>query len=86
MPLETHAANRLYIWNPEIVPSYNSVGVARSKKGAGSFGKKPPSFLFQHDMEPLWWVALWILLYRVKHPAALKVAKVVFTYGKVPTQ
>ncbi len=86
MPLEIHSADRLYD-EPEDMPLVptRKRGVG-SVEGVSSFRKKPPRFRFQHDLESLWWIALWILLYRIKHPAALKVAKLVFTYGKIPTQ
>lgn len=45
-----------------------------------------PKFRFQHDLESLWWIALWIVLYRVKHPVALELADDVFTEDECPTQ
>lgn len=40
---------------------------------------------FQHDLESLWWIALWILLCRIKDPDASKLTVNVFTADYTPT-
>lgn len=45
-----------------------------------------PKFRFQHDLESLWWIALWIVLDHVRHPEALKLADDVFTEYEYPTR
>ncbi len=95
MPLEIHRAERLYIPHPSM-PHYKGEvraqsgstfanGVGPEEEDSDSDDEFPPKFRFQHDLESLWWIALWIVLYRVKHPAALAVAKRVFTYGELPS-
>ncbi len=56
----------------------------KRQKGQGLVG--PVKFRFQHDLESLWWVALWILLYRVGGIAALVLAREIFTHGKIPSE
>lgn len=45
----------------------------------------PPKFRFSHDLESLWWIALWILIYRVAYPEARALAKDVYTHDFRPT-
>ncbi|KAF7776854.1 hypothetical protein Agabi119p4_5247 [Agaricus bisporus var. burnettii] len=40
---------------------------------------------FQHDLESLWWVALYILIYRVAHRPGKKLSGNIFTRSRVPT-
>lgn len=44
------------------------------------------NFRFQHDVESLWWVALWILLYRVGGVEALKLTARIFTNTDTPSK
>lgn len=46
---------------------------------------RPMKFRFQHDLESLWWVALWILLYRVGGDKALKLVGDIFQRGDTPS-
>ncbi len=52
----------------------------------GSLKPPPLKFRFQHDLESLWWIALWIILYRVNHPKAVEVAGDVFTDDEIPSR
>lgn len=45
----------------------------------------PVKFRFQHDLESLWWVMIWIVLYRVGGEDALRLVKMIFTYSRVPS-
>lgn len=45
----------------------------------------PPKFRFSHDLESLWWIALWILIYHVKYPQGLKLAEEVYTRDPAPS-
>ncbi|EKM75056.1 hypothetical protein AGABI1DRAFT_95165 [Agaricus bisporus var. burnettii JB137-S8] len=42
-------------------------------------------YRFQHDLESLWWVALYVLIYRVDYPPGKELSKKVFTRSRVPT-
>lgn len=87
MPWEIHASERLYVGDvvePPDIGEFNSfLFEPQSQEDNGK--PPPPRFRFQHDLESLWWVALWIVLCRTKHPKALEVADVVFTYNEIPT-
>lgn len=41
----------------------------------------PVVYNFQHDLESLWWIALWILTARVDHPASQLYAQLIFING-----
>ncbi|XP_006457559.1 hypothetical protein AGABI2DRAFT_123416 [Agaricus bisporus var. bisporus H97] len=53
------------------------------------FAPRPPPprmrFRFQHDLESLWWVALYILIYRVRYDLGKTLSEKVFTRSHVPT-
>lgn len=42
-------------------------------------------YRFQHDLESLWWVAVYILIYRVNYPEGNKLSKMIFRRSPVPT-
>jgi hypothetical protein len=48
--------------------------------------RRPIKFRFQHDLESLWWVAVWILLYRVGGNKALQLAGKIFTHTNTPSE
>ncbi|KAF7776856.1 hypothetical protein Agabi119p4_5249 [Agaricus bisporus var. burnettii] len=47
--------------------------------------RSPPRYQFQHDLESLWWVALWILIYQVVHPAGQEISEIIFTRTSSPS-
>ncbi|XP_006457560.1 hypothetical protein AGABI2DRAFT_181722 [Agaricus bisporus var. bisporus H97] len=47
--------------------------------------RSPPRYQFQHDLESLWWVALWILIYQVVHPAGQEISEKIFTRTSSPS-
>lgn len=87
MPLEIHLSERLLrkpLWKPTVT---SGKGFGPRPNGAASPSKPlPPKFRFQHDLESLWWIAVWFLLCRVRHPKALVVADDVFTEDDYPTK
>ncbi|KAF9446799.1 hypothetical protein P691DRAFT_707861 [Macrolepiota fuliginosa MF-IS2] len=41
---------------------------------------------FQHDLESLWWIILWILLCRIKDPDTSAFTQTIFTFDHMPTR
>ncbi|KAF9449016.1 hypothetical protein P691DRAFT_774983, partial [Macrolepiota fuliginosa MF-IS2] len=71
MPIEIHSSVAFYIptapprirqTQPRFLTNPNAVRKRNNKRSVRS----PPKFKFQHDVESLWWIILWILLCRVK--------------------
>ncbi len=92
MPVEIHKAKSLYI-PPErlskikVKGGINPFGPALFQPD-DSFQKEetgPLHFRFQHDLESLWWVVLWIILYRIGGGNALQLAWQIFTCSARPS-
>ncbi|XP_006457561.1 hypothetical protein AGABI2DRAFT_123418 [Agaricus bisporus var. bisporus H97] len=95
MPLEIHTGipfnhPQVTIHAFEIDP-FNNLPPADYNFLRQTGATSPPSppqrakYRFQHDLESLWWVALYILIYRVVHPPGKMLSKKVFTHNRVPT-
>lgn len=92
MPLEIH---RLRI---NFKPRPYTRSLAKNKEGnfrtsqpfippVKAHQKTPsPKFRFQHDLESLWWILVWILLYRVGGETAHTLMKKIFTYNDTPSE
>ncbi|EKM75060.1 hypothetical protein AGABI1DRAFT_109663 [Agaricus bisporus var. burnettii JB137-S8] len=93
MPVEIHGGvafsrmGSLQLEAPDNIDPLRGPDVAQNvfkKTGPLSKGKSP-RYRFQHDLESLWWVALWILIYRVVHPAGQAISGLIFTHTSAPS-
>ncbi len=92
MPVEVHRSRRFYR-SPEQLSEYDeefdpltsnpptTSPTTREEEPLVS----PVKFRFQHDLESLWWVALWILLCCVGGAAARILEEKIYTYSNTPS-
>ncbi|KAF9443849.1 hypothetical protein P691DRAFT_712676, partial [Macrolepiota fuliginosa MF-IS2] len=80
MAVEIHSSRLIYVPPQEETRSL-LVGSSTSAPDAPLL-----HFCFQHDLESLWWVIIWIFLCRVKTSDASKLADDVFTSDYTPTR
>lgn len=85
MPLEIHRSRII------LKPRLLTRSLAKNKEGnfrtsqpfippVKAHQKTPsPKFRFQHDLESLWWILVWVLLYRVG-------GEKIFTYNDTPSE
>lgn len=92
MPVEVHRSRPYYIASEHRPKNEDEFDPFAPEVPAVSFTKRekeplttPVKFRFQHDLESLWWVTLWILLYRVGGDAALKLEEKIYTYSNIPS-
>ncbi len=92
MPWEIHSSTPLYVppedpkkhdKNVDIFTSTTTSTPTVRNKAPGACHVK---FRFQHDLESLWWVALWILICRVGGDTALELGKQIFTSSDIPSK
>ncbi|KAF7776855.1 hypothetical protein Agabi119p4_5248 [Agaricus bisporus var. burnettii] len=93
MPVEIHGGvafsrmGSLQLEAPDNIDPLRGPDVAQNvfKNTGPLFKGKSPRYRFQHDLESLWWVALWILIYRVVHPAGQGISGLIFTHTSAPS-
>lgn len=94
MPYEIHSSVPIHVPKSMLVSSMESVEPfpepgdkteAERPPPNNRRAKRPWKFRFQHDLESLWWVMLWIVLYRVGGAKGLVLAKMIFIYSRTPS-
>ncbi|KAF7776468.1 hypothetical protein Agabi119p4_4861 [Agaricus bisporus var. burnettii] len=89
MPIEIHDGmtfSRLSrLDTPDDINVFKKSRVAQKVFKGTDPTRSSPRYRFQHDLESLWWVALWILIYRVVHPLGQKVSEKIFTPSSTPS-
>ncbi len=94
MPLEIHSGDRIYQPKEEIQkrvatnPFSSSLSAPVSASATNRMeDEEAPSikFRFQHDVESLFWVMLWIVLFRVGGQEVLVLAGEIFTLSDAPS-
>lgn len=92
MPYEIHSSVPIHPPKPTLLPLKS---IEPYSRGDNLRMEPPPDktqpkyflkYQFQHDLESLWWVALWVVLYRVGGAKAAELTKNIFVYSRTPTQ
>lgn len=100
MPLEIHTGSILFMrtreaeaedevksegtdWSDDFESSFQNAQTRNSPKPAVRSTKL--RYNFTHDMESLWWIILWIIVFRVKDAPGLTEAQSIFTNQHTPS-